>query len=103
MKVEPPPLANYLSVVDYIPQYGDYVIWCKWFTTWHGTVTYFDVDKSEVSIIFEGTPFLLFTLDELKHEKYTRKIKLSKIRSSLKGSWAVLRHDTQRNVTIWHI
>ena len=102
-KVEPPPLANYVSIADYVPQYGDYVVWCKWFTTWHGIVADFDVNKNEVGIIFEGTPFLLFTLDGFKYEKYTRTIKLPKIRSSFKGSWAVLRHDTQRNITVWYV
>ena len=55
-KVEPPPLANFVSIADYVPQYGDYVVWCKWFTTWHGIVADFDVNKNEVDIIFEGTP-----------------------------------------------
>jgi len=103
MQVELPPLANYISIVDYIPEYGDHVVWCKWFTTWHGVVTGFDVNKNEVDIIFEGSPFLLFTLDASKHEKYTHTMKLPKIKSSIRGSWAVLRHDTQRNDTIWYV
>ena len=103
MQVELPPLANYMSIIDYVPEYGDYVVWCRWFTSWHGVVVGFDVNKNEVDIIFEGTPFLLLTLDTSKHEKYTRTVKLSKIKSSIRGSWAALKHDTQHNSTIWYV
>ena len=101
--VELPPLAAYKSIKDYMPEYGDYVTWSRWFSTWHGVVSNYDVDANEVHIIFEGTPYLLFTLDHPSFDKYTYKKNLNKIRNSTRSSWAVLRHDAQHNATIWYI
>ena len=50
--VELPPLAAYKSIKDYMPEYGDYVTWSKWFSTWHGVVSNYDVDTNEVPVSY---------------------------------------------------
>jgi len=93
-KIEAPPLARYTTLIDYVPHYGDFVIWAGWFTQWFGVVSALDRDKEEISIIFEGSPFLLFTLLPSEHVGNTKTIKLSTICNARKGSWAILRNDT---------
>jgi hypothetical protein len=98
-----PPLAQYRTLSDYKPSYGDYIIWSGWLTTWHGVVTNYDDEAKELSIIFSGIPFILFTMDQDEQEKEIRKIKLSYIRGSSHGTWAVMQHDYSRNTNIWYI
>jgi hypothetical protein len=101
--ITPPPLAHYNNIADYIPRYGDYVIWSGWFTTWHGIVVDFSVQTGEVSIIFSGLMSLLLTLRPDEQAKDTRKIKLTKIQDSSYGTWTAQQHDQTRNVNIWYI
>lgn len=98
-----PPLAIYKSIKDYTPNYSDYVVWAGWTTTWHGVVTNYDPNTQEVYIIFAGMPYLLFTMDENEQAKATRKIKLAKIRNSLRGSWSVLHSIREKNANVWYI
>jgi len=73
-----PPLAQYKPLDKYTPEYGDFVIWRKWFITWYGVVT--GVDKfSNLTVIFENSPTLLLTLRESEIPKHTKKIPLSNI------------------------
>ena len=106
MKLDLPPLAQYKPRKDWRPQYGDYFVWSRWVSTWHGTVINFDQDADEVSIVFAGVPFLLFTMD-LKNEaavkKETRKLKLDMIRNAGNGKFAIQRHDEAQNAVIWYI
>ena len=98
-----PPLAQYRPRSQYVPQYGDYVVWSKWFTCWHGVVKFFDDRSDELHIIFAGVPFLLFTMTEAEQEKDTTKIKLSELRGAKNGKFAILQHDHQANANIWYI
>lgn len=98
-----PPLAQYRQLGEYIPHYGDNIIWSGWFSTWFGVVTDFDETTGELSIIFAGVPFLLFTLTPEEQTKETRKVKLSKIQSARHGTFAVNTHDYTRNASIWYV
>lgn len=98
-----PPLANYADLRKYTPAYGDYLIWSKWFTTWHGFIVDFDARTAEVSVIFAGLPILLVTMSEEEQKKETRKIKLGELTNATKGKYAVLRHDEKNNVNIWYV
>lgn len=98
-----PALAHYNDIAKYTPAYGDYVVWAGWITTWYGIVVNHDVESGEVSVIFSGLPYILFTLNEDEQEQETRKIKLSRIKSSRHGEWAVQQHDVTRNVNVWYI
>jgi hypothetical protein len=102
-KINPPPLVQYRDIVNYTPRYSDYLVWSGWFTTWHGVVTNYDAEKEEVSAIFSGIPFVLFTLNDEEQQSETRIIKLSKICSASHGKWAVLQHDHANNTNIWYI
>lgn len=96
-------LAQYRPLRDYAPSYGDYVVWSKWFSTWHGVVSNYDPNTGELYIIFGGMPFLLFTMAESEQQKQTKKIKIEKIKNAPQGNWAVQQHDHTRNATIWYI
>lgn len=102
-KQDLPPLAHYQATKDYIPTYGDYIIWTGWLTTWHGVVTEFDGETGELSVIFSGIPYLLFTLTEHEMQKETRKLKLADIQAASHGTFAIQKHDYTRNATIWFI
>ncbi len=102
-KSDLPPLAQYRSLSEYIPNYGDYIVWTGWLTTWHGVVINHDPDDGDVYIIFSSIPFVLFTLEEHEQERETRKIKLSSIRGASHGTWAALQHDFTRNSNVWYL
>ena len=97
------PLAQYNPLSKYLPQIGDFVVWSGWFTTWSGIVNGFNPDTTDVSIIFAGMPYLLFTLSESEMKKSEKILPLSKITSALHGEFAVLKHDQTRNACIWFI
>lgn len=95
------PLAHYRSRETYTPKYGDYFVWSGIITTWHGLVTNYNKDTDELSVVFSNVPFLLLTMDDYEQEKQTRKIKLSKVRSSVNGKFAASR--VEEETTIWYI
>lgn len=86
-----------------MPAYADYVVWTGYFTTWHGIVSFYDRESDELHVIFSGVPFLLFTMSDAEMEKETRKIKMNKIRTASKGTWAILQHDYTKNASVWHV
>ena len=98
-----PPLAIYKRVVEYVPQYGDFIVWTGWFSTWVGVVTHFDKNTNELHVIFSTIPYLLFTMSDVEQKKETRKIDINKIKSSQSGTYAVLQRDYQHNVNVWYI
>lgn len=98
-----PPLAQYKSRNEYRPQYGDYFVWSKWFTTWHGLVVDYDKDTDEVAIVMAGVPYLLFTMSQAELVKETIKIKLIDIKRAPNGKYAVQHHDQSQNAIIWYI
>jgi len=103
MELELPPLAQYKPRSEYSPQYGDYFIWSRWFSTWHGVVTNFDANVGELSVVFAGVPFLLFTMPENEQKKETRKISLDEVKKASNGKYAIQRHDQTQNAVIWYI
>ncbi len=98
-----PPLAHYRPLRDWIPHYGDYVVWAGWFSVWHGVVTNYDEELREVAIIFAGLPYLLFTMNEDEQSASMRKLQLVTLRESKQGVFAIQQHDFTRNTTIWYI
>lgn len=98
-----PPLAQYKPINEYLPKYGDVIVWSGWFTTWFGVVNDFDANTGELSIIFAGMPFLLFTLKETEQTKAIRKIHIDKIQGAAHGTFAAQQHDYTRNAGIWYI
>lgn len=98
---ELPPLAQFRPRVQYVPQYGDYVIWSRWFSCWHGVVKFYDEQTGDIHVIFAGVPFILFTMNDQEQDKETKKIKLSELRGAKNGKFAILQHDSQ--ASIWYI
>ncbi len=98
-----PPLAQYKDIAEYVPVYGDTIVWSGWVTTWFGVVTDFDAETGELSVIFAGIPFLLFTMKPDEMTKETKLISLAKIQGSSHGTFAAHQHDYTRNVSLWFI
>jgi hypothetical protein len=87
-----------------MPSYGDYFVWSKWFTTWHGLVTDYNPRTDEISIVVSGVPFLLFTMPESQQEKETIKVKLANVRQASNGKFAILQQDKDsQNANVWYI
>ena len=111
-------LAVYKNISDYVPAYGDFVIWTGWFVTWCGVVSNYAPgermgdnntliaklsEEERISIIFSTMSFLLFTMTEKEQKKNTRILNLDKIRNSANGVFAISQHDYVHNVTVWYI
>lgn len=103
LKQEMPPLAIYKSIKDYKPEYGDFIVWTGWLTTWHGVVTNYFAEEGQLNVIFSTLPFLLFTMDDAEQEKETRILNLSKVRNSANGVFSVCQFDRANNTPIWYI
>lgn len=101
-KADMPPLAQFRKLEFYTPQYGDYFVWSKWFSTWHGIVKFHDLKKDELHIIFAGVPFLLFIMTDKEQDAETYKINLAEIKNAKQGKYAVQQSDKQ-GATIWYI
>lgn len=100
-ETQPPPLAVYKSIAEYVPDYADFVIWAGWFRIWYGVVIGFEADNGQVAITFEGTPRLLFTMhsDEIRDSLYI--FKLADIKKMKKGRWYIQKSHNGQNV--WYI
>ena len=97
-------LAQYRPRSQYTPIYGDYFVWSKWVTTWHGIVTNYDPMTDEISILVSGVPFLLLTMAEERQAKETIKVKLTHVRQARNGKFAILQQDKDaQNANIWYI
>lgn len=99
--MENPPLAQFKPLSEYKPRYGDYFIWSRWFSTWHGIVSNYDDKTNKVSVIFAGVPYLLFTMDESDQERETRTLKLSDIVNAPNGKYAI--QTVEGSISIWYI
>jgi hypothetical protein len=101
MKVELPPLATFRALDTWVPRYADFVIWAGWFRIWFGIVNDFDAKNGKVSIIFEGTPRLLFTMTESEMKKSSYVFDLDHIRRNRRGRWYI--QQCVDGNTIWYI
>jgi|CXWL01.1.fsa_nt_gi hypothetical protein len=97
-----PPLAQYRPRSEYVPQYGDYIIWSGWMSTWHGFVVDRNKDNSEISVIWAGVPFLLLTMDEDEQKRETRRHLIAKIKRAPNGEYAIQQQIEGRN-TVWYV
>ncbi len=97
------PLAHYRDISDYIPRFGDYIVWSGWFVTWHGIVSDFDDKTGELVVIFSGNPFVLVTLTPEEQRQEVTRLPLTKLQGSSHGTFSVLQHDAERNVNIWFV
>lgn len=102
-KGELPPLAFYKSIQSYSPSYGDYFVWSRWFTTWHGVVTHWDIEAGTLSIVFAGMPFLLLTMSEQEQQKETRTLKIMDIKNAKNGKFAIQQQDPETKQPVWYI
>jgi hypothetical protein len=98
-----PPLIQYRDLANYVPAYGDFLVWSGWLSTWCGVVTNYNKETKDLSIIFNSVPFVLFTLSPSEQEKETKVIKLEAIKNAPKGKYAVQQRDYSSSAAIWYI
>ena len=98
-----PPLAFYKAIRSYMPTYGDYFVWSKWFSAWHGVVVNWDMEEGTIDVVFAGLPFLLLTMSEEEQAKETRTIKISELKNAKNGKYAVQQQDKESGQPVWYI
>lgn len=103
MTVEAPPLAKFLPITQYIPSIGDFVIWAGWFRTWYGVIAGVSSDSRSLQVIWEGLPYLLFTLTDAEQKAALGTLDLAVIHGSKPGNISVMKHDTQHNSSVWYV
>jgi len=101
MREVAPPLAIYKALANWTPRFADFIVWAGWFRMWFGLVNNFDARTGKVSIIFEGTPRLLFTLTEGEMNKNTFVFDCNDIRNNRRGRWYV--QQSVDSSTTWYI
>lgn len=95
-----PDLALVRPIANWVPQYGDLVIWSKWFTTWYGFVI--DEQNDKIFITFEGTPHLLVTMNDVEITRNIKRITMFDIKGQRRGKWSIIQSDKSGN-RIWYI
>lgn len=98
-----PALAQYKTRAEYTPCYGDYFVWSRWFSTWHGLVVDYDQTTGDLYVIMAGMPYLLFTMAEADFDRETVKLNLSEVKRARNGKYAIQHHDQNQNANIWYI
>ena len=103
-KVAPPPLARFNPLNQYKPQYGDFVIKFGWISIKFGVVCAYDQSSDIITMILEGHPRVLFTLQESEQDSKTESMPFSAMRNqNMSGKWVVLQHDQKSHSLIWYI
>lgn len=96
-------LLRYRGLRDYKPEIGDVVIKHGWFsrTKWFGVVR--GVDDGSIDIIMEGTPLLLVTVHPSKFSDKSKVVGLSAIVNGFRGSYSVVKYDSENNMVVWYV
>lgn len=102
-KVGATSLAQYADRGSYQPRIGDFLVWSGWLSTSYGVVDGISSSGDVLHAIFEGLPVLLFTIAPDQRDRHRKDIKVSDIRESRPGSWAILQHDHQHNSQVWYV
>lgn len=98
IKFQSPAITS--PILIYQPVFGDYLIWSKWFSTWHGFLVEFDT-KDVVTFVMAGLPSLL--VSQTTVGKSIVKLNLTDIRNSKAGKFAIIRHSPEQNRMVWHV
>jgi len=93
------PPCSTAQILLYQPAPGDYIIWSRWFSTWHGFLV--DMDKDTLTFIMAGLPSLLVSLSN--SGKSMVKLNLIDIRNSTGGKFAIIRHIREQDRMMWYV
>lgn len=93
-----PPLAQYLRIDQYVPKYGDFVIWQRLFKTWYCIVNDYDQISDIVSLVADGTPRLMLTMTPDEMEKRTYLVRLDDIKYWKRGHFYALQDNDGKQV-----
>lgn len=102
-KQEGPILAQTLNLQDYLPAYGDFIIWSGWFGTTYCLVVGYAPTTHTLTAIMSGNPAVLFTLGDSEQTSRTRNLTMEQINQASRGTFAVLRQDKKTNSNVWYI
>ena len=94
------PACHVQSILTYSPVYGDYLVWSKWFTTWHGFLVDFD-QKGDCSFVIAGLP--IFLVNQNLSNKSIKVLKLDKIRNSGGAKFTIIRHTNEYDLPMWFV
>jgi hypothetical protein len=87
------------SILQYQPVYGDYLIWSKWFSTWHGFL--YEQKDSTLTFMMAGLP--VFLTNKSGRGQKSIMLDLNKIRNSKGGKFAVIRYERDKGLPIWYV
>ena len=89
-------LAKYSNLPRWQPKLTDFIIWHGWmWGRWYGIIN--GINDNTISVIKEGLPLLLFTMDQSAYEKNTIEIPINKIRNGRNGEYHVLQSG------VWYV
>ena len=81
-------LLRSMPLTSWEPRIGDFVIYHGWFNKWYGVVA--EVNKSTIIMRHEGLPLLLASMRQDEQEEKKIEKRISEVRSSRGGKYAVL-------------
>lgn len=84
-------LAAYAHIGMWKPEIGDFVFYYGFFSRWVGVIT--KVEKGMLTIVYEGIPLLLLTIDEESRVKKTIRISKSRMINSSPGKYNVIQNN----------
>lgn len=96
------PLAQYLSLEEWKPEIGDFIVWHGWFQHWFGVVS--AVSDTEVTVIRKGMPILVLTIVPSEQDKNKLTLDLAEVKSG--GSFWIGNYATIKainNNLVWYI
>ncbi len=88
------------QILLYQPIFGDYLIWSKWFSTWHGFLVDLDT-KGTATFLMAGLPSLLVSDSNIG--KSMVKIDIIDLRNSKGGKFTIMRYSPESNKWIWYV
>jgi hypothetical protein len=94
------PACHTQSILTYVPLYGDYLVWSKWFSTWHGFLIDYR-QPSDCTFMIAGLPALLVRTDGIG--KSIQKLNLEELRNSRGGRFTIIRHSHEHSLPIWFV
>lgn len=83
------------------PRYGDFVVRKRFFGAKYGVVNGYSKDTGMVSVIFENTPRILFTMTQDEMDKVTEYIPLGHMQQWKNGRYYVMQEISGR--CIWYV
>lgn len=84
-------LAKYTTLDRWTPRISDFIVYHGWFRSrWYGIIDAVNREEDTVSIIYDGLPLLLLTMDPDIYKDRSMILPVKKIVNASKGSYCIL-------------